>query len=185
MLTHVPPRPAALPAGSLVRQDDPIMPHTDRDYRLLIVDDDETDRRLYGWLLERQAPGAFEIDLVHNKPGLAARWSRKRDHTAPELLTLAGIDIVLAHKCQRAVCIDAIDRNAGAQRLDRIGVQMASASVPSTRLWATERQRRLRVPAATPARPFVPGPGCRGWPARRTPAAPDRAGYRVPQQPAW
>jgi signal transduction histidine kinase len=49
------------------------MPHTDRNYRLLIVDDDETDRRLYGWLLERQAPGAFEIEQAPDgASGIAA-----------------------------------------------------------------------------------------------------------------
>src|SRR5262249_2586590 len=45
---------------------------------------------------------------------------RQRDHAAPELLTLAGIDIVLAHKSERAVGIDAVDRDTGGQRLDRV-----------------------------------------------------------------
>ena len=40
------------------------MAHPERVYRLLIVDDDETDRRLYGWLLARQAPGQFDIHQV-------------------------------------------------------------------------------------------------------------------------
>lgn len=49
------------------------MPHGDRAYRLLIVDDDETDRRLYGWLLARQAPGQFDIHhAADGAAGIAA-----------------------------------------------------------------------------------------------------------------
>jgi len=56
------------------------MPQPDRTYRLLIVDDDETDRRLYGWLLARQAPGVFEIEqAVDGAAGIAALRSRKFD----------------------------------------------------------------------------------------------------------
>src|SRR6202000_959738 len=56
------------------------MPHVDRDYRLLIVDDDETDRRLYGWLLARQAPGAVEIEQAREgAEGLAPLRERKFD----------------------------------------------------------------------------------------------------------
>jgi signal transduction histidine kinase/HPt (histidine-containing phosphotransfer) domain-containing protein len=50
-----------------------IMASAERTYRLLIVDDDETDRRLYGWLLARQAPGGFEIDEAQDgSTGIAA-----------------------------------------------------------------------------------------------------------------
>src|ERR1700678_448806 len=57
-----------------------IMPHGDRVYRLLIVDDDETDRRLYGWLLARQAPGAFEIEQARDgATGIALLRERKYD----------------------------------------------------------------------------------------------------------
>src|SRR3984957_7098474 len=56
------------------------MPHADRNYRLLIVDDDETDRRLYGWLLARQAPGAFQIEqAADGAAGIAALRSQKFD----------------------------------------------------------------------------------------------------------
>jgi DNA-binding NtrC family response regulator len=49
------------------------MTHPERDYRLLIIDDDETDRRLYGWLLGRQAPGQFEIHhAADGAAGIAA-----------------------------------------------------------------------------------------------------------------
>jgi DNA-binding NtrC family response regulator len=48
------------------------MGQSDRTYRLLIVDDDETDRKLYRWLLGRQAPGAFEIEhAVDGAGGIA------------------------------------------------------------------------------------------------------------------
>ena len=41
--------------------------------RLLIVDDDETDRRLYGWLLDRQATGRFQIHhAADGAAGIAA-----------------------------------------------------------------------------------------------------------------
>src|SRR3954470_14735188 len=56
------------------------MAQADRIYRLLIVDDDETDRRLYGWLLARQAPGAFEIEqAADGAAGIAALRSNKYD----------------------------------------------------------------------------------------------------------
>jgi CheY-like chemotaxis protein len=56
------------------------MTHPERTYRLLIVDDDETDRRLYGWLLARQAPGAFEIEQAQDgATGIAALRDRKFD----------------------------------------------------------------------------------------------------------
>src|SRR5580704_17870777 len=56
------------------------MPHTERTYRLLIVDDDETDRRLYGWLLARQAPGAFEIEQAKDgASGIVALREREFD----------------------------------------------------------------------------------------------------------
>src|SRR5579871_5690095 len=45
------------------------MSEPNRVYRLLIVDDDETDRKLYGWLLARQAPARFEI--AHAASGAA------------------------------------------------------------------------------------------------------------------
>ena len=48
------------------------MGQSDRNYRLLIIDDDETDRKLYRWLLARQAPGAFEIEhAVDGAGGIA------------------------------------------------------------------------------------------------------------------
>src|SRR3984957_20247011 len=56
------------------------MPHADRNYRLLIVDDDETDRRLYGWLLARQAPGAFQIEqAADGAAGVAALRAQSFD----------------------------------------------------------------------------------------------------------
>jgi len=53
------------------------MTHAERTYRLLIVDDDETDRKLYGWLLARQAPGVFEIEqAADGAAGIAALIAR-------------------------------------------------------------------------------------------------------------
>jgi signal transduction histidine kinase/HPt (histidine-containing phosphotransfer) domain-containing protein len=51
-----------------------------RTYLLLIVDDDETDRRLYARLLARHAPGAFEIvQAADGARGLITLRSRKFD----------------------------------------------------------------------------------------------------------
>src|SRR5580765_4149621 len=59
---------------------DSIMANTERVYRLLIVDDDETDRRLYGWLLARQAPEQFEIHhAADGAAGIAALRARTFD----------------------------------------------------------------------------------------------------------
>jgi CheY-like chemotaxis protein len=56
------------------------MTQAERTYRLLIVDDDETGRRLHGWLLARQAPGAFEIEQEKDgSAGIAAPRERKFD----------------------------------------------------------------------------------------------------------
>jgi FixJ family two-component response regulator len=56
------------------------MDQTARTYRLLIVDDDETDRKLYGWLLARQAPGDFEIEhAADGAAGVAALRAREFD----------------------------------------------------------------------------------------------------------
>src|SRR5262249_11769053 len=83
-----------------------------------------------------QLPGEVELDVdlcdtgrfsaMHSshqdrKADLPYERLRQRDHAAPELLTLAGIDIVFAYECERAVGIDAVDRDAGGQRLDRVG----------------------------------------------------------------
>src|SRR5262249_37794273 len=46
----------------------------------------------------------------------------QRDHAAPELLALAGVDVVLAHERKPAVAGDAIDHDAGRQGLDRVAV---------------------------------------------------------------
>src|SRR5580698_3509280 len=49
------------------------MTGTGRGYRLLIVDDDATDRRLYGRLLARQAGGGCEVEQASDgAAGLAA-----------------------------------------------------------------------------------------------------------------
>src|SRR5262245_1758102 len=48
--------------------------------------------------------------------------SCQRDHAAPELLTLGGVDIILAHECEPAIVGDAIDHNPGSQCLGRVPV---------------------------------------------------------------
>src|SRR5262245_17928782 len=45
---------------------------------------------------------------------------RQRHHPAPELLTLAGVNVVFAHEGEPAVVADAIDHDAGGERLDLV-----------------------------------------------------------------
>src|SRR5215510_7806261 len=85
-------------------------------------------------MLVRASPGAattqvcferssyrFLQSQLQTRPRLVARL-RQRDHAAPELLTLAGVDVVFAHERELAVAGDAIDHDAGGQRLDRVAV---------------------------------------------------------------
>ena len=79
------------------------MTHAERDYRLLIVDDDETDRRLYGWLLARQAPGQFEVHhAVDGAAGIAALRAETYDcvlldFSLPDLTGLEFLADVIAN----------------------------------------------------------------------------------------
>jgi signal transduction histidine kinase/HPt (histidine-containing phosphotransfer) domain-containing protein len=73
-----------------------------RSYRLLIVDDDETDRRLYGRLLARQALGACEVHQASNgAAGLAALGAQPfdcvlLDFHLPDMTGLEFIEAVAA-----------------------------------------------------------------------------------------
>src|SRR5262249_20264311 len=46
----------------------------------------------------------------------------QRDHAAPELLALAGVNVVFAHEREPAVAGEAIDHDPGGQRLDCVAV---------------------------------------------------------------
>ncbi len=64
----------------VLRMNDVGLADAGHSYQLLIVDDDDTDRRLYGRLLARKAPGAFDIVLAGDgATGLAALRTRKAD----------------------------------------------------------------------------------------------------------
>src|SRR5437588_6773229 len=54
-------------------------------------------------------------------PGRQPR-SPQRHHPAPELLSLGGIDVVLAHEGKLTVIADAIDHEPGGERLDLVAV---------------------------------------------------------------
>jgi signal transduction histidine kinase len=137
------------------------MPHGDRVYRLLIVDDDETDRRLYGWLLARQAPGQFEI---HHAPDGAAGIAALRtqtfdcvlldfslpDVTGLEFLTDAVVNgalpaafVLITGHGNEAIAVDAM----------KLGVQdyLVKDHVNEGRLWraivraVSQRELRLRL----------------------------------------
>jgi signal transduction histidine kinase len=137
------------------------MPHGDREYRLLIVDDDETDRRLYGWLLARQAPGQFEIHhAADGAAGIAALRAAAfdcvlLDFSLPDVTGLeflsdavvngalpAAIVLITGHG-NEAIAVDAM----------KLGVQdyLVKDHVNEGRLWraivraVSQRELRLRL----------------------------------------
>jgi signal transduction histidine kinase/HPt (histidine-containing phosphotransfer) domain-containing protein len=122
-----------------------MMTHADRCYRLLIVDDDETDRRLYGWLLSRAAPGAFEIhQAADGASGILALKTQNfdcvlldfslPDMTGLEFLTDAVIDGELA---TAVVLITGHGNEAIAVEAMKLGVQdyLVKDHVNEGRLW--------------------------------------------------
>jgi signal transduction histidine kinase len=137
------------------------MPHGDREYRLLIVDDDETDRRLYGWLLARQAPGQFQIHhAADGAAGLAALRAETfdcvlldfslPDVTGLEFLTDAVMNgtlpaafVLITGHGNEAIAVDAM----------KLGVQdyLVKDHVNEGRLWraivraVSQRELRLRL----------------------------------------
>src|SRR5580693_4479780 len=137
------------------------MPHGDREYRLLIVDDDETDRRLYGWLLARQAPGRFQIHhAADGAAGIAALRADAfdcvlldfslPDVTGLEFLTDAMVDgalpaaiVLITGHGNEAIAVDAM----------KLGVQdyLVKDHVNEGRLWraivraVSQRELRQRL----------------------------------------
>jgi signal transduction histidine kinase len=137
------------------------MSHGEREYRLLIVDDDETDRRLYGWLLERQAPGQFDIHhAADGAAGLAALRAMAfdcvlldfslPDVTGLEFLTDAVVNgtlpaafVLITGHGNEAIAVDAM----------KLGVQdyLVKDHVNEGRLWraigraVSQRELRLRL----------------------------------------
>jgi signal transduction histidine kinase len=137
------------------------MPHGDREYRLLIVDDDETDRRLYRWLLARQAPGQFEIHhAADGAAGIAALRASTfdcvlldfslPDVTGLEFLTDAAVNgalpaafVLITGHGNEAIAVDAM----------KLGVQdyLVKDHVNEGRLWraivraVSQRELRLRL----------------------------------------
>jgi DNA-binding NtrC family response regulator len=137
------------------------MANAERTYRLLIVDDDETDRRLYGWLLARQAPGAFEIEPARDgAAGIAALRAREfdcllldfslPDVTGLEFLAEASRDGELP--CA-VVLITGHGNEAIAVEAMKLGVQdyLVKDHVNEGRLWrsivraVSQRELRLRL----------------------------------------
>lgn len=138
-----------------------MMPHADRGYRLLIVDNDETDRRLYGWLLARQAPGQFDIHhAADGAAGLAALRATTfdcvlldfslPDVTGLEFLTDAVVNgalpaafVLITGHGNEAIAVDAM----------KLGVQdyLVKDHINEGRLWraivraVSQRELRLRL----------------------------------------
>jgi signal transduction histidine kinase/HPt (histidine-containing phosphotransfer) domain-containing protein len=137
------------------------MPHADRNYRLLIVDDDETDRRLYGWLLARQAPGAFQIEqAADGAAGVAALRARSfdcllLDFSLPDVTGLEFLnDAVVDGELPCAVVlITGHGNEAIAVEAMKLGVQdyLVKDHVNEGRLWraiaraVSQRELRLRL----------------------------------------
>jgi FixJ family two-component response regulator len=137
------------------------MGQTDRIYRLLIVDDDETDRKLYGWLLNRQAPGGFEIaHAVNGAAGIAALRAESfdcalldfslPDVTGLEFLAEAAVDGELP--CA-VVLVTGHGNEAIAVEAMKLGVQdyLVKDHVNEGRLWrailraVSQREMRTRL----------------------------------------
>ncbi len=145
------------------------MSNIHRTYRLLIVDDDETDRRLYGWLLERQAPGACQIEAVADgAAGIAALRARQfdcilLDFSLPDVTGLEFLNDALANgelPCA-VVLITGHGNEAIAVEAMKLGVQdyLVKDHVNEGRLWrAIERavsQRELRQRLAHSMRALI------------------------------
>ena len=140
------------------------MTNPERTYRLLIVDDDETDRRLYGWLLARQAPGAFEIETAQDgAAGIAVRCrTREFDCLLLDfsLLDVTGLEF-LAEAVEdgelpcAVVLITGHGNEAIAVEAMKLGVQdyLVKDHVNEGRLWRAivraVSQRELRVRLAS------------------------------------
>src|SRR6202161_3323108 len=138
-----------------------IMPHGDREYRLLIVDDDETDRRLYAWLLARQAPGQFDIHhAADGAAGLAALRVATfdcvlLDFSLPDVTGLEFLtDVVVNGALPSAfVLITGHGNEAIAVDAMKLGVQdyLVKDHVNEGRLWraivraVSQRELRLRL----------------------------------------
>jgi CheY-like chemotaxis protein len=107
------------------------MPTADRTYRLLIVDDDAPDRRLYGTLLGEPARGDFQIaEATNGESGLAALRDgtfdcvlldfNLPDMTGLEFLTRAAGDdgeqpraiVLVTGQGNEAVAVEAMKRGA-------------------------------------------------------------------------
>ena len=137
------------------------MTHAERDYRLLIVDDDETDRRLYGWLLARQAPGQFEVHhAVDGAAGIAALRAETYDcvlldFSLPDLTGLEFLADVIANGELPAafVLITGHGNEAIAVDAMKLGVQdyLVKDHVNEGRLWraivraVSQRELRQRL----------------------------------------
>src|ERR1700677_3734412 len=121
------------------------MPHSHHDYRLLIVDDDETDRRLYGWLLARQAPGDLEIkQAVDGAAGIAALREEKfdcllLDFSLPDVTGLEFLNdaMVNGELPSAVVLITGHGNEAVAVEAMKLGVQdyLVKDHVNEGRLW--------------------------------------------------
>src|SRR5450432_295682 len=137
------------------------MPHTERTYRLLIIDDDETDRRLYGWLLARQAPGQFEIfQATDGTAGIAALREQMfdcvlLDFSLPDLTGLEFLaEVAVSGELPAAfVLVTGHGNEAIAVDAMKLGVQdyLVKDHVNEGRLWraivraVTQRELRQRL----------------------------------------
>jgi FixJ family two-component response regulator len=137
------------------------MPHRDREYRLLIVDDDETDRRLYGWLLARQAPGQFAIHhAADGAAGIAALRAQTfdcvlLDFSLPDVTGLEFLNDALVNGGLPAAFVLITGHGDEAIAVDamKLGVQdyLVKDHVNEGRLWraivraVSQRELHLRL----------------------------------------
>ena len=138
------------------------MTDTGRGYRLLIVDDDEIDRRLYGRLLARQALGSCEVHQASDgAAGLDALRTQKFDCVLLDfhLPDMTGLEFLTAAAAASGelpcaiVLVTGQGNEATAVEAMKRGVQdyLVKDQVNATSLWRamtsavtqTELRRRL------------------------------------------
>ena len=147
----------------------------DRVYRLLVVDDDASDRRLYAKLLGQRPRGGFELEqFLDGTTGLAALRERKfdcvlldfslPDMTGLEFLTRAAADdgeqpcaiVLVTGQGNEAVAVEAMKRGArdyltkdrvGAGSLSRAIIQAVTQTELRQRLATSLRDRERAIAA--------------------------------------
>ena len=143
------------------------MSNGNRVRRLLIVDDDETDRRLYRRLLARRTQNAFEVEAaVDGAAGIAALRAREfdcllldfslPDGTGLEFLAAAAVDdelpcavVLITGNSNAAIAVEAMKRGVEAYLVkDDVDEERLFGAIEQAVSRRASRPRRARPPGA-------------------------------------